>query len=161
KLVVSVCVLAFFWGVFALLAGASGRGQWFLAPCIAMLAYRYTFKLGFFNYYLSLAVAARNLALLSKGQGMPGADGSAWGAVVVPLVLLAHPLGLAWLAGAAIYLVVWTKLPGWWKLTMPAMAVAGLVAVHWYLMHRVPYPINWRDAPFYAFSGADQLVLYD
>src|SRR5262249_707387 len=25
----------------------------------------------------------------------------------------------------------------------------------------VPYPINWRDAPFYAFSGADQLVLYD
>src|ERR1700738_5236051 len=47
KIVVSICVLVFFWGVFSLVAVASGRPPWFLTPAIAMLTYGYTFNMGF------------------------------------------------------------------------------------------------------------------
>ena len=33
KIVVSLCVLIFFWGVFSLIAAASGWPPWFLTPC--------------------------------------------------------------------------------------------------------------------------------
>src|SRR5437879_12021355 len=54
KIVVSACVLIFFWGSFALIAAASRRPPWFLVPAIAMIAYGWTFQAGFMNYYLSL-----------------------------------------------------------------------------------------------------------
>src|SRR6266478_3603854 len=57
KIAVYACVLIFFWGVFAFLAAVTGRAPWFLAPCIAMLAYGYSFNMGFMNYYLSLGLA--------------------------------------------------------------------------------------------------------
>src|SRR5690348_6599115 len=47
KIVVSACVLIFFWGVFAFVSAMSGRTPWMLAPCIAMLAYGYSFNMGF------------------------------------------------------------------------------------------------------------------
>jgi hypothetical protein len=68
KIVVSVCVLIFFWGVFSFVAAASGQPPWFLAPAIAMLAYGYSFNMGFLNYYLSLGLASASLALLWRGR---------------------------------------------------------------------------------------------
>jgi hypothetical protein len=70
KLVVSLCVLIFFWGVFAFISAASGPPPWFLTPCIAMLAYGYSFNMGFLNYYLSLGLSSFGLALLWKGRGL-------------------------------------------------------------------------------------------
>jgi len=49
KLAVSLAVLVFFWGSFALVAAAARRAPWFLAPCIALFAYGWTFHLGLFN----------------------------------------------------------------------------------------------------------------
>ena len=57
KIVVSVCVLTFFWGAFALISAATDRRPWVLAPGIAMIAYGWTFHMGFMNYYLSLGLA--------------------------------------------------------------------------------------------------------
>jgi len=68
-IVVSICALEFFWGVFAFVAVASGRPPWFLTPFIAMLTYGYTFNMGFFNYYLSIGLACLGLALLWKARG--------------------------------------------------------------------------------------------
>src|SRR5258708_30583259 len=39
KIAAYACVLIFFWGVFAFLAAVTDRAPWFVAPCIAMLAY--------------------------------------------------------------------------------------------------------------------------
>src|SRR2546425_13201151 len=39
KIVVSACVLVFFWGAFALISAAARQAPWPLAPCLAMLAY--------------------------------------------------------------------------------------------------------------------------
>src|SRR5271167_3627031 len=106
KIAVSLCVLTFFWGVFALVAAASGQPPWFLAPCIAMLAYGYAFNMGFLNYYLSLGLAAFSIALLWRGRGVE----RFLGLLILPFILLAHPIGFLWLAGMGLYLLLWTKL---------------------------------------------------
>src|SRR5207249_2683812 len=64
KIVVSACVLIFFWGAFSLIAAVTRRPPWFLAPCVAMLAYGWTFNVGFFNYYLSLGVGFFAIAII-------------------------------------------------------------------------------------------------
>src|SRR5580704_13784020 len=126
RIVVSACVVVFFWGVFAFVAAASGRPPWFLAPCIAMLAYGYSFNMGFLNYYLSIGLACFSLALLWRGRGLE----RFFGLLLVPFILLAHPLGFLWLVATAMYAILWSKLPNRWKLAVPAAAVAMLFYVH-------------------------------
>lgn len=156
KIVVSFCVLAFFWGVFALVGAASGRGPWFLAPCIAMLAYGYVFNMGFLNFYLSVGLASLSLALLWKGRGIARLAGF----LLVPFVLLAHPLGMLWLVGTAIYILLSTQLSVWWKLTAPAGATVFLLVVHWYVAHKPAFEADWDRPAFFLLNGADQLLLY-
>ena len=156
KIVVSACVLIFFWGVFAFAAALSGRPPWFLTPCIAMLAYGYSFNMGFLNYYLSIGLASFSLAFLWRGRGLE----RLLGLLLLPLILLAHPVGLLWLAGTGLYLILWTKLPNWWKLAVPAAALVFLFGIRSYLMHQTRFPVDWVHDPFYLMNGADQLTLY-
>jgi hypothetical protein len=156
KIVVSACVLVFFWGVFALVAAASGQPPWFLTPCIAMLAYGFSFNMGFLNYYLSVGLASFSLASLWRGRGLERLVGL----LLVPVVLLAHPLGFVCLVGTALYALLWTKLPKWWNWAVLPVAVVALFVVRWYLAHRVQFPVDWSDTPFYLLNGADQLALY-
>ena len=156
KIVVSLCVLVFFWGVFLFVSAFPRRPSWSLAPCIAMLAYGYSFNMGFLNYYLSLGLACWSFALLWRGREVARLVG----ALLVPLIILAHPLGLLWLVGLALYLALWTKLPRWWKVSVPIAAIAVLGAIHWYLAHVVKFPVDFHRDPFYFLNGADQLILY-
>jgi hypothetical protein len=156
KIVVSLCVLIFFWGVFAFVATTTGRPPWFLTPCIAMLAYGYAFNMGFLNYYMSLGLASFSLALLWRGRGLE----RLLGIVIAPFILLAHPIGFLLLIGLALYLFLWTKLPSWWKLCAPASTLVTLFAIHWYLAHQTRFPVDWDHSSFYLMNGADQLTLY-
>jgi hypothetical protein len=47
RVVVAACILIFFWGAFALTSELTGRPPWFLAPALAMVAYGWTFSMGF------------------------------------------------------------------------------------------------------------------
>ena len=157
KIVVSVCVLILFWGVFALLAAVTERLPWFLTPCIAMLAYGYSFNMGFLNYYLSIGLACFSLALLWRARGRE------WlvGMLLTPLVLLAHPIGFLWLIGTLAYVKLRERLPGWWKLALPLAAVSGFLAVYWFMVrHAAKFMVDWDRGPFYFYNGADQLALY-
>jgi hypothetical protein len=156
KVLVSVCVLIFFWGVFAFVATVTSRPPWFLTPCIALLAYGYSFNMGFLNYYLSVGLASFSLALLWRGRGLE----RMLGLLIVPFVLLAHPVGLLWLLGTALYLILWSKLPSWWKLAASAVAMVILFGIRWYLMHQTQFPVDWAHDPFYLMNGVDQLTLY-
>jgi hypothetical protein len=156
KIVVSLCVLIFFWGVFAFVAAVSNRPPWFLTPCIAMLTYGYAFNMGFLNYYLSLGLASFSLTLLWRGRGLE----RLLGILIAPFILLAHPIGFLLLIGMALYLFLWTKLPSWWKLCAPASALLTLLAIHWYLAHQTNFPVDWDHNPFYVLNGVDQLALY-
>src|SRR5262249_44360293 len=121
KIVVPISVLIFFWGVFAVIAAITERPPWLLTPCIAMLAYAYSFNMGFLNYSLSIGVASFGLAVFWRAQGRE------WFVVAlfVPFVWLAHPIGFVWLAGMLVYVKLRGRLPGAWKLVLPVAAGGG------------------------------------
>jgi len=157
EVVVGICVLIFYWGVFALVAAIAEKPPWFLTPCIAMLAYGYSFNMGFMNYYLSLGLACFSLALFLRPRGV----GWVIGAMLMPITLLAHPIGFLWLIGTLAYIKLRNKLPGWWKVLLPLTAFGMLVATNQFVMrHAEKYTADWSRGPFYLYNGADQLALY-
>jgi hypothetical protein len=157
KIVVSACVLIFFWGVFALVSAITERPPWFLTPCIAMLAYGYSFNMGFLNYYLSIGLACFSLAFFRRGMGIDWV----YGVLLLPFVLLAHPIGFVWLIGTLAYIEIRKRLLGWWKLLLPLAAVASFLALYFYLLrHVAKFIVDWDRGPFYLYNGADQLALY-
>jgi hypothetical protein len=161
KIVVAVCVLLFFWSVFSLLAAVTHRAPWFLVPCLAMLGYGWTFHMGFFNYYLSLALGFFVLAILSgkKGKHATSADIAA-GLALAILVLVAHPQGFVWLVGCLGYIFLWRMLPSWWKLSVPAAAAVAIVASRMYMSHRYEtFPV-WDSFGPGIYNGSDQIALY-
>ena len=102
KIAVSIAVLIFFWGIFALVSAATRRAPWMLVPCIALFTYGWTFHLGFFNYYLSLGLAFYSLAIFWRGKGWEWSVAAA----IALMALVAHPLGFAWLLAAAAYVAI-------------------------------------------------------
>jgi len=151
---VSVCVLIFFWGAFAFIAAATRRAPWFLTPAIALVAYGYTFQMGFFNYYLAIGLSFFSLAILWRGQGreFPIA------AIIAPLVLLAHAIGFVWLIGAAIYILLAKRLSPRAQFLLLVPAAAALVAQHYYFWRHFVVEAA-PESPLW-YSGADQLVLF-
>ena len=156
KIVVPLCVLIFFWGAFALIAAVSQRPPWFLLPCLAMLAYGWTFNVGFFNYYLSLGLGFFATALVWRGRGRE----LILAAVLAALVLVAHPQGFVWLTGCVGYVVLWRLLPGWWKLAVPGAAVLAAVLARLYLMRHYESFGVWDLSGPGIYNGSDQLALY-
>jgi hypothetical protein len=156
RIVISACVLIFFWGVFALVSAVTGRGPLFLTPCIAMLTYGYSFEMGFINYCLSIGLACLSLALFWSGKG----KGWIAGLAIAPFVFLAHPIGFLWLVGTVVYISLRRNIFGWWRIVLPATALAAIFGVRWYLLHRAKFEIDWEKMPFYLSNGADQLPLF-
>ncbi len=155
KLAVSLAVLTFFWGTFALISAAVRRPPLSLLPCIALITYGWTFHLGFFNYYLSLGLSFFGLALWWRGKGWERLSLL----LIAPLVFIAHPLGLIWLLCAAAYIWIAETLPRRVYQWLLCIAVAALLfAVHIFISHH--YAVDPGAKPFYAFNGADQLVLF-
>src|ERR1700683_1060617 len=154
KIAVSVCVLIFFWGAFALVAASSKKAPWFLVPLFAMFAYGYTFQMGFFNYYLSLGLSSFGIALFWRGEKRERLIPL----VLAPLIVLAHPLGLAWMAGAIVYIAVAEVIPTRYQPVLLLIAALALVLIHVDFWWR--YEIMAQSQRFYFFNGADQLLLF-
>jgi hypothetical protein len=157
KVVVSSCVLIFFWGIFAFVRAVTGQSPWLLTPCMAMLAYGYSFEMGFLNYYVSIGLACFGLAIFWRGPGREWIGGL----LLLPIVWLAHPIGFFWLIGMLAYIKIRAKLRGWWKLALPLAAASGFFAAYWYTAHRAKFLVDWDRGPFYFYNGADQLTLFD
>jgi len=154
KIAVSMAVLIFFWGIFALVCAAARRPPWFLTPVIALVTYGWTFHLGFFNYYLSLGLSFFSLAILWRATGW-----ERWaGAAIAPLVFLAHPLGLLWLLGAGVYVSIHENVRRRGHIILFVMAVAAIGLLHFLRFRH--YHVIVAAKPFYSFNGADQLVLF-
>ena len=156
KIVVPFCVLIFFWGAFALIAAVSRRPPWFLLPCLVMLAYGWTFNVGFFNYYLSLGLGFFATALVWSGRGREVIVA----AVLAVVVLIAHPQGFVWLVGCVGYVVLWRLLQGWRKLAVPGAAVLAVGVVRLYLTRHYESFGVWGTFGPGIYNGSDQLALY-
>ncbi|MGB8494073.1 MAG: hypothetical protein WCE53_06720, partial [Candidatus Acidiferrum sp.] len=155
KIAVAFCALLFFWSVFALIAIATRRPPWLLTPFLAMLAYGYVFHMGFMNYYLSIALACLGLSLVWSGR--PKLQLASL--LLIPLMLLAHPLGAFWFLAAASYLLLWQHFPRW-RIALPIVGFALVLAVRFFITHHSAYDVEWPEHPFYFFNGADQFVVF-
>ena len=154
KMAVSICVLIFFWGVFAFASSISRRPAWRLIPLLAIIAYGWTFHVGFFNYYLSVGLSFWALAIFWRGRF--------WERVLAVLfavpVLMAHPLGFCWLLGALIYVALAQRMPNHLQWLLLAASAAALFGVHLYLQsHAVTFPAAHS---FYFYNGADQFAVF-
>ena len=155
KIVACACVLIFFWGAFALISATARRAPWFLAPAIAMIAYGWTFQLGFLNYYLAIGLACFALAIFWHARG---AD---WlvGAAIALLTFVAHPMPFAWLIAALVYVKISERLRGWRRWILFAAALGSVYAVRVYILRHFVAD-TFETSSFYLFNGADQLVTY-
>jgi hypothetical protein len=154
KIAVSAAVLIFFWGAFSLISALTGRRPWFLLPVLAMVAYGWTFHMGFFNYYLSIGLSFWTLVGLLRLQRW-------WKLLAAPLGILtyvAHPMGTLWLAGAVIYVALVSAVNRRMRLPLTGLAVAAAFLIRHYL--RTHYETYYL--PFLQeceMNGSDQIVL--
>jgi hypothetical protein len=155
KIVVSVCLLTFFWGAFAFIAASARRVPWTVAPAIAMIAYGFTFYAGFLNFYLSLGLALFAAAVTWRGKPTD------WmlGAVFALLTLIAHPLGFALLLALVAYIHLAEAVVGRYRWLVLIATLLFVVGVHFALPHFF-HTENWRGRNPLAMNGADQLVLF-
>lgn len=154
KISVSIAVLIFFWGVFAFVSAATRRAPWLITPFIALATYGWTFHLGFFNYYLALGLGFFAAAIFWRGAGRERLIALAF----LPLILLAHPLGVAGLVATCVFIWIHEKTGKAGKIILFLMAIASLIALHFILWRF--FIITPGTRPFYSFNGADQLVLF-
>lgn len=155
KLAVALCVLIFFWGMFALATASRKRPPWLLVPVMAMFTYGYTFHMGFFNYYLAIGFSFWAIAIAWHARKIS----DLW--ALLPLAVLAeiaHPLGLAWLVAGSIYVYAARRMPGRYHALLVLVSLAILAVAHYYIWHH--YVFEPQSLPFYYFNGADQLLLF-
>jgi hypothetical protein len=154
KLSVAIALLIFFWGAFALITAASKRLPWFLTPAIAMVAFGWTFEMGFFNYYIALGLSFFALTLSWRGSVREWTVAIA----LIPLIYVAHPLGVIWLIAAAGYIRVASWIPPRFQIFLVAVAVGVVFLLHLYLSRN--FVVGAAVDPLYLFHGGDQLVLF-
>jgi hypothetical protein len=152
KVAVCFAVLLFFWGAFAFVSVVSEKPAWFLVPLLLTLTYGWSFHMGFFNFYLSLGLAFIALAIFWRAQGLQ----CLYALVLVPLIWLAHPLGVLWFASVAAFVFLARSRPSSLQWLFGA-AFAFILGFRFYLQRT--YPTQWRKARYADLLGAGQLVL--
>jgi hypothetical protein len=155
KIAVCLAVLVFLWGAFAFVSAVDGKPAWFLLPVLLMLAYGWTFHMGFFNFYLALGLSFAGLAVLWRAQGRWFLYAVAAGLAV--LIWMAHPLGLLWFVSVAAYLTAGRRLAGRSRWLLAGAAVGCLVALRFYLQRA--YPLQWRQGRYADLLGTGQIFL--
>jgi hypothetical protein len=154
RIAVSLAVLIFFWGSFALAAAAARRAPWFVLPAIAMFTYGWTFELGFFNYYLSLGISFWCLALFWRGAGWERILALA----LTPLILMGHPLGVVWFLGAAACILMAENLPRRYHILLLLAGGAVIFFVSRYLGQH--FVVEAESVSLVFSNGSDQLDLF-
>jgi hypothetical protein len=154
RIVVPICVLVFFWGGFALVSAATKRAPWFLTPFLALATYGWTFRLGLFNYYLSLGLAFFGIAIFWRGKGWE----RALPLVLVPFIVLAHPLGLVWMVAACAYVGIAEQVPVAFQWVLFLVSAAVVYAMRFFILHH--FGVQASLGSIRTYNGADQIVLF-
>jgi hypothetical protein len=155
RIAVSGAALLFFWGAFQFLTAVAGRRPWHLAPCVAIFAYGWVFHMGFFNFYISMALCLWALSLLWEGTGwrLPAA-----GALLLA-ASTAHLLPVAWSAGLAVYLWIARRVHPRRRAWLTAAGLLFIGGLHAFLATR--YVSRWTPKQFASMTGADQIWVFE
>ena len=154
KIAAAIAVLIFFWGAFAFFTVLATKRRWDLALPLAMFSYGWTFQTGLFNYYLSVGLALAALAALWTRE----TRGRIVCLALLPLVMLAHPLGFVVFVAFAVFEEIAHRFA--WRGVLIAFiaSVISMVVTRSYLASH--YLVSYSGRPLWTTTGADQLVLY-
>jgi hypothetical protein len=119
-----------------------------------MLAYGWTFNAGFFNYYLAIGLSFLGLSILCGQRGLK----RLYALLLAPLMLLAHPLGLVWFSGAALYTLIAERVPPRLHIFLLGSAALLLLIIHKIMWSH--FKVEPAARRVYAINGMDQLVIY-
>ena len=155
RIAVSITVLLFFWGGFALCTAVAGsRSAWVVSSLLAMICYGFIFNTGFFNCYLSVGLSLFGLAVLWRG--------SRWDyLLLVPLgglIWMSHLLGAAGFVSLGAFLLLSRRLRLQWQLLLTSCVLVVYSLGLWYVLNR--FPIVPAETNLYWMLGADQFVTY-
>ncbi len=151
---VSLAVLVFVWGAFAFVCRVSGGTPWRLLPIVAILAYGWVFRMGLFNFYLSLGLCfwAMSLAWNGRPRGL---------AAAVPLLLLAYvaqSLPVAWALALLAYQWLAWRLDGRRRMFLLGAGLAAIVLAST-VLHSI-WRTLWFPQQFTAVTAIDQIWIY-
>lgn len=155
RIAVSIAVLIFVWGAFALASAASGKRAWPILPCIAMLAYGWVFHMGFFDFYTGVGLSFWAMAAAWN----PSPKRLAAVAILLALAFFAHALAFAWGAAFVIYIIAdkYFGVARRLQLTLAGLAALALTR----LAAGTLWPVRWTAGQAALVTGADQLRLFD
>jgi hypothetical protein len=155
RIAVSLSVLLFAGGAWAVVKRVAGRFPPYFLALLAMLSYGFVFRLGLFNFYLGMGLALWALSLLwppVKSRGI-------W--IALPLAVLCwtcHALPFVWLVSVAGYAHLASRLSPrrrpW--LMLAAMALVALLALFVHLR----LSSQWLPGQPLMTTGADQAMVY-
>ncbi len=154
RFAVSLSVLIFAWGAILFIFRVAGRNWWFAAPCVAMLAYGYTFHIGFFNFYLSMGLCLWYLAL---------SWGRSWrihaaAAALLVLAWTAHPFPVVWAIGVSAYAAIARRLQPRQRGLLLTFGLAFIVIARFLITSRYAY--SWSLLQVSFITGANQIGLF-
>jgi hypothetical protein len=155
RISVSLAVLIFIWGAFALAVVVQGRKPWTILPCMAMLAYGWVFHIGFFNFYLSMGLCFWALALLWQ----PNARRIAAAIALLAIAYVAHALPVLWAIGLGAFVTIGQRLTERQRVYLMLGAIAAIALGR--AMVAAAMPTYWTSDQFSLVTGLDQLWVYD
>ena len=158
RIAVSAAVLVFFWGAFAFVWSSSRtrprQAPWQLAPCLAMLAYGWVFRMGLFNFYISLGLCLGALALTRRRERWALAAAVA----LAGIAFVAHAMPVAWAVGIFVYGRLAQRLRPRRRVLLMIGALAAL-AMAGFLLGAL-FPTRRGMTQFMAMTGVDQVWIY-
>jgi hypothetical protein len=161
RIAVSLAVLIFAWGAFALVAVVSQRPPWHLMPALAMLSYGWVFHSGFFNFYLSLGLCFWALAAAWEGSARATAAWPLFGAALplFALAWLAHILPVLWGLSVLAYVFLARRIASRRRAWLLAGSLAAMALLH--AAARAMLLSQWYPRQILLGSGADQAHVFD
>jgi hypothetical protein len=155
RIAVISAVQVFFWGCFALVSATGARPAWQWTPLLALLTYGAVFRMGFFNFYISVGICCGAIALVWWNHSR-----ARW--LALPLLLaawIAHFLPCLWAVAVIGYIMAARRIrPShrWRLLAAGLIGIGGLAA---FLASRVPSV--WAPGiRVESFFGADQVFTF-
>ncbi len=148
RVAVSLAVLVFVWGAFAFVCRTAGRVAWHLLPLVTVLAYGWVFRMGLFNFYLSLGLCFWAMALRRP-------------IVVVPLLALAyvaHGMPVVWAVVLLGYEWLAVRTDARRRLLLFGAALAAIVLARAVLQN--VWKTVWFTQQFSAMVAIDQIWIY-
>jgi len=154
RIAVISAVQIFFWGCFALVSATGGKPAWGRAPVLTLLTYGAVFRMGFFNFYISVGLCCGAIALAWWNHSR-----ARWLAVpTLAIAWVAHFLPCLWAMLAIGYILTARSIPPsrrWRLLAAGLIGIGGLAAC---LATYVPSV--WAPGVRAAFCGADQALTF-